>query len=162
MLKGLRSIFPTVAVVTALIVGTLSHEANATLRRTAGSWLFGPEPVWTDGTTNPTWHALSQPMSSAGLLKVRVSTELEETSANCKIRPAIRWSNDGISWDSDVNLVAGYRTTVGSDFGSTYIDLMALGTPKPWVQFGVQAANNSGVRVEICRATLLVEPESAL
>jgi len=39
---------------------------------------------------------------------------------------------------------------------------MALGAPKPWVQFGVQAANTSGARVEICKATLLVEPESAL
>jgi hypothetical protein len=98
-------------------------------------------------------------MSSAGLINVRVSTEMDETSGNCKVRPALRWSNDGINWDAEVNIVAGYRSTVGIDYGSNYIDITALGSPKPWVQFGVQAVNTSGTRVEICGATVLVDPK---
>ena len=143
----------------ALFFFLVCSPAWATLRRTPGSWLFGPRPVWTDGTSGPTWHALSEPMSSAGLINLRVSTELDENSGNCKIRPALRWSNDGVAWDADVAIVTTYRTTVGIDYGSGYVDITALGTPKPWVQFGVEAANNSGTRVEICLAAILVDPK---
>jgi hypothetical protein len=81
-----------------LVMLMVPSSADATLRRTPGSWLFGPKPAWTDGTTTTTtWHALGDPMSSAGLINVRVSTEMDETSGNCKIRPALRWSNDGIT-----------------------------------------------------------------
>ena len=146
-----------VAAIVACLVAPL--DGWATLRRTPGSWLFGPSPVWTDGTTGPTWHALSAPMSSAGMINVRVSTELDETSGNCKIRPALRWSNDAVAWDADVAIVTTYRSTVGVDYGSSYIDITALGTPKPWVQFGVEVANTSGTRVELCAATVLVDPK---
>ena len=144
-----------------LILAALSlpGEAMATLRRTPGSWLFGPRPVWTDGTTSPTWHALSEPLSSAGMINVRVSTELDESSGNCKIRPALRWSNDGVAWDADVAIVTTYRSTVGIDYGSGYVDITALGRPKPWVQFGVEVANTTGTRVELCAATVLVDPK---
>jgi len=147
-------------VLAALVLFLIPGNAGATLRRTPGSWLFGPKPVWTDGTTSNTlFHALGEPMSSAGLINVRISTEMDESSGNCKVRPALKWSNDGITWDADVNIVATYRSTVGIDYGSTYVDITAIGSPKPWVQFGVQAVNTSGTRVEVCLATILVDPK---
>ncbi len=137
----------------------LSFTAEATIRRTPGSWLFGQRTVFSDGSASPIFHPLSEPMSSAGIINVRVSTELAETSGNCKLRPALRWSDDGIGWGAASAIVATYRTTTGIDYGSNYIDITALGTPKPWVQFGLEVANNSGTRVEVCNGALLVDPK---
>jgi hypothetical protein len=98
-------------------------------------------------------------MASAGVINVRVSTGLSQSSGNCKIRPALRWSNDGVSWDNDSVIVTTYRSTEGTDFGNTYLDITALGTPKAWIQFGVEAANTAGTNINLCNATLLVEPK---
>lgn len=115
--------------------------------------------MFSDGSANPIFHPLSEPMSSAGIINVRVSTELAETSGNCKVRPALRWSDDGIGWGSSSTIVATYRTTTGIDYGSSYVDITALGTPKPWVQFGLEVANSSGTRVEVCNTSLMVDPK---
>ncbi|MBM4366266.1 MAG: hypothetical protein FJ102_08615 [Deltaproteobacteria bacterium] len=72
-----------------------SFAAKATLRRTPGSWLSEQRTVFSDGTTSPIFHPLSEPMSSAGVINVRVSTELDGTSGNC----ALRWSSlHGLGW----------------------------------------------------------------
>ncbi len=134
-------------------------DADATIRRTPGSWVFGPTTVFSDGTTNPMFIPLSQGLSSAGMINVRVSTEFAEQSGNCKFRAALRWSDDGITWGSSTNMIAGYTSAPGISYGSTYIDITALGTPKPWVQFGVEVANVSGSRVELCNATLMIDPK---
>ena len=142
-----------------LVFASVHPEAGATIRRTPGSWLFGQRTVFSDGTATPIFHPLSEPMSSAGIINVRVSTELAETSGNCKLRPALRWSDDGIGWGSASAIVATYRTTTGIDYGSAYVDITALGTPKPWVQFGLEVANTTGSRVEVCNGALLVDPK---
>lgn len=145
------------AILLAILVASTS--ALASMRRTPGSWLFGPDTVFSDGTTSPIFVSLGEGLSSAALINVRVSTELTATSGNCKVRPALRWSDDGIAWSSPSAIVATYRSTSGIDYGSTYVDITALGTPKPWVQFGVEAANTSGTRVEVCKASVMVEPK---
>lgn len=156
----LRRVLQLVVAVLVLIA-TSAGPAFATIPRTKGSWLFGPSPVWTDGSTNPSFRPLSDPMQAKGLISVRVSTEMSEDSGNCKIRPALRYSNDGITWDADKEIVAGYRTTEGVDWGTTYIDITTLAgtTPRAWVQFGVQAANEAGTAINVCNATLRVEPK---
>lgn len=152
-----RFVQPLLAVLFALLLSIGS--AYATIPRTKGSWLFGPSPVWSDGTTSPSFRPLSDPIQAKGLLNVRVSTEMSEDSGNCKIRPALRYSNDGINWDASKDIVAGYRTTEGIDWGTTYIDISAGTTPRAWVQFGVEVANESGSAINVCNATLRVEPK---
>jgi hypothetical protein len=147
-----------VRLVVALLV--LTGPASATIRRTPGSWLFGPKTVWTDGTVNPTFHPLGDPMASRGLINARVAIEMsEDTSGLCKIRPALRYGNDGVSWDASGAIDTTYRTSAGITYGTTYVDLTAVATTRPWIQFGVEVANESGSAVNICNATLLVEPK---
>lgn len=142
-----------------LAVLALPSVVEASIRRTPGAWLYGPDTVFSDGTTTPMFVPLSDPLASAGLLNARVSTELVATSGQCKVRPALRWSDDGVVWGPSSSIVAGYRSTIGIDYGSAYLDLTILGTPKPWIQFGVEVANVSGTRVEVCKASVMVEPK---
>lgn len=151
----------SLVVLFVLIIAVLGSTAPAfaTIPRVRGSWLFGPAPVWTDGTTSPAFRPLSEPLESKGLLSVRISTEMSEDSGNCKIRPALRYSNDGVGWDAAKEIVAGYRTTEGIDWGTTYIDITQLAgtTPRAYVQFGVEVANEAGSAINICNATIRVE-----
>lgn len=148
---------------TAIAMLVASFGAFGSIRRTPGSWVFGPDTVFSDGTANPgtpLFIPLSEPMSSAGLLNARVSTELVASSGGCRVRPALRWSDDGIAWSGATAILTGYRTTVGINYGTSYEELTLLGSPKPWVQFGVQVANDVGVsRIEVCKATIMVEPK---
>lgn len=99
-------------------------------------------------------------MSSAGLLNARVSIELGEDSGTCKMRPALRYSDDGVTWGTANYIVsATYRETNGITYGTAYSDLSGQETPKPWIQFGVQVANESAGAIQLCNATLLVEPK---
>jgi len=155
----MKRLLPLIATLAVLAVLFASPNAEGTLRRTPGSWVFGPKVVFSDGTANPMFIPLSDGLSSAGLINVRVSTEFAEQSGNCKFRPALRWSDDGITWGAATNMVATYLTAPGITYGSSYIDITALGTPKPWVQFGVEVANNSGSRVEVCNASIMIDPK---
>lgn len=135
-------------------------EAWATIRRAPGAWLFGPHTVWTDGTTSPTFHPLSDPMATRTVTNARVSFELDQdTSGLCKIRPALRFGNDGVSWDSAAAIDTTYRTAAGVTYGTAYVDLTAVATPRTWIQFGVEVANESGGAVNLCNASLMVEPK---
>jgi hypothetical protein len=117
--------------------------------------------VWTDGTASDMWHELSEAMSSAGLINVRVSTEMEEKVGNIEIRPALRYSDDGFTWNTAKEIVATYRTTNGTDVGTSYVDITGLAgtTPHAFVQFGVVAANTSGSSVNIALAEIRIEPK---
>lgn len=136
-----------------------SQAALATIRRVPGAWLWGPRAVWTDGTATPMFHPMSDAIDTGSVTSARVTLEMDQNTGNCKIRPALRYSSDGINWDSPAYIVVTYRTTAGIDYGSTWLDLTTLATPKNWVQFGVQAANNSGAAIEHCNASLMVQPK---
>ncbi len=136
--------------------------ASATLPRTPGSWVFGPTAVWTDGTTTGIFHPLSAPMPSAGVRLVRVSLEMSQDSGNCKMRPAFRYSNDGIAWDTHKDFGFGYRTSPGIDWGDTYVDISQFVgfPPRAYVQFGVEVANEGGSAINICNAMLRIDPDN--
>jgi hypothetical protein len=137
-----------------------SAMAATLLRRTPGSRLAGPVAVWTDGTTTPVFHPMTEPIATAGLVSVRVSFQLSEIAGPCRIRPALRFSNDAVTWAGDVALDATNLPYTGINqvvYGTGYIDTMSLATPGAWVQFGVQAANASAGAVGLCNATLRIE-----
>ena len=147
-------------VVAILLLLVVVQPSHADLRRLPRSWLFGPTAVWTNGTSTPMFFPLSDVMESAGLTDIRVSTEMRQDSGNCEIRPALRYSDDGITWDASDDLGIAYLTSVGIDPGTTYTDITALGsTVRSYLQFGVQVANDSGALIEVCNATLRVEPK---
>lgn len=135
--------------------------AEMTLRRVPGSWVYGPKAVWTDGTTSAFFVPLSEPVESAGIINVRVSTDMESNSGDCQLRPALRYSPDGVSWGTPKEIVGTWRTSNGPDYGQGYVDITALaGTPaKTFVQFGVQARNGTAGAIQLCLASIRVEPK---
>ncbi len=148
-----------------VLIGVPAAEAATTLlRRTPGSILLGPTAQWTDGTTTAIFHPMGDPMALADATKVRVAYHLSEINGPARIRPALRFSNDGVSWDAaqpidSVNLTWVTNETI--TFGSAYVDLTTLATPKSWVQFGVQAANSPGGSAGYGNATLRIEIKRA-
>ena len=89
----------------ALAVPTM---ASATLRPIANTWLYGPTAVWTNGTTSALFHPLSEPMGSAGLVEIRVTYELSEDSGDCELRPALRYSDEGVTWNAPKEVPVSY------------------------------------------------------
>lgn len=73
----------------------------------------------------------------------------------------MRLSNDGVTWNTDVAIDTTNLNYVATDtpvYGTAYVDILALTTPGAWVQFGVQAANQTaGTGTGLCNATLRIE-----
>jgi hypothetical protein len=155
----LRTSFPVLAL---LLVFAFFGEANATdvtLRRTPGSMLFGPAPAWATNTTE-VFFPLSDPMPSAGMISVRVTTAVTQRTGFCQIKSALRYSSDGVGWATAVAIVDTPVDPQNSPlFDDDYVDITALGSPRPWIQFGVLVSNSEGTGISLCNATLLVEPK---
>ena len=106
---------------------------------------------------------MSRSLDARGLIAVRVSYELTADSGDCEIRPALRYSNDGVAWDTPKEIVATYQNGTGPTWGTTYIDITALGTsPRAYVQFGVEARNGTAGAIQLCAATIRIEPREKL
>lgn len=135
-----------------------------TLQRVPGSWVYGPKAVWSNGTISPIFVPLSEAVESAGLISARVSTDLDANSGDCQIRPALRYSSDGITWGTAKEILTPWVSTNGPSYGDSYVDLTTLaGTPaKTYVQFGVQVRNGSAGAIQICLASMRVEPKERL
>lgn len=144
-------------------VGSTAEAANVVLRRMAGAFFWGPRAVWTDGTTTPIFHPMGEVTAANALTHVRVSFQLSEPSgATCRIRPAVRFSSDGVTWEASQPLDAtnlGYVTTETPVFGTAYVDInnVPSAPPRSWVQFGMQAANANTGASSTCNATLRLE-----
>ena len=155
----LRRLLLVGALVGAAAIGPHSAHAGAVLARSPGSRMLGPTPVWTvKDVTTVVFHPMGAPMPSAGLVNVRVALQISEISGTCRARPALRFSNDGLNWNSDVAIDTTWVTTDTPVYGTSYVDILALATPGAWVQFGVQAANASiSTGTGLCNATLRIE-----
>lgn len=141
-----------------MLVATYASTAAATIRKVPGAWLWGPRSVWTDGSASPMFHPFSDAIDTGSVTFARVTIEMDQDTGNCKIRPALRYSSDGINWDAPAAISATYRTSIGIDYGTVWVDLTGLATAKNWVQFGVEAANDSGSSLNLCNASLMVQP----
>ena len=129
------------------------------LRRLSRTWLFGPQAVWTDGTTTAIFHPMSEPMESAGLLNVRAAVELRQDSGDCEIQAAAQYSDDGVSWTDAVKLIGALQNGNGTTYPSTYTDITAAVTVRSYVRFGVNVKNGQAGAIQLCNATIRVEPK---
>ncbi len=157
----IRYLFLALIAICAGFVVQLGSASANTPRQVPGSYLFGPEVIFTDGSTSDVFMPLSQPMPSAGLVNIRIYLEVTEATGgtNLRTRPALRYSGDGVGWDPAVAINTNYIQGSATQPGSTFVDISALGTPKPWIQFGVQVHNFNANPYEIAHAVLLVEPK---
>jgi len=97
----------------------------------------GPQIVYSDGG-GTVYHAMTAPLDASRFTKIRIAVELRNKTANLSIARAIRWSNDGISWDAWGNYGAPV-TTEGVDVVTTWTDASTLGTNRLYMQIGVKA-----------------------
>lgn len=121
---------------------------------------YGPTVVWSSQQTN-VWlfHPLSGALPSGGVKKVRVSFEMAQNTGLCKIRPALRMSNDGATWDTPQAIGAATRNSDGITYGAAFEDMSTYTEAKSFVQYGIEVENDSGSVVESCKATLKVDIE---
>ncbi len=96
-------------------------------------------------------------MDSGGIDKVRVSFEMRQTSGAAEIRPALRMSNDALTWDNPVSIGITTRSTDGVTNGADFVDVSATTKAKALVQFGVECKNTTGTTCELCSAALKVD-----
>ena len=146
----------------AMGMATDAYATDPLLRRTPGSWLYGPESVWTDGNAGGgfLFHPLSEAIGTAGLHYVRVAYQLSQDSGNCQVRPAVRFSDDGVNWDAAKELYSTWQNGNDVTYDPSFVDILNLaGTDaKAWVQFGVQTDNDVGISTtQFCKATIRVE-----
>ena len=146
------------------LLWVLVQSAFATdplLRRTPGSWLYGPTPVWTDGNAGTPYmfHPMSETIAQGTTHLVRVSYQVSENTGNCQIRPAIRFSDDGVNWETPKELYTAWQSGNNVTYTQDFVDINSLTStsPRAWMQFGVQTDNTSGASVNFCKATLRIE-----
>lgn len=137
-------------------------QAGPVLRPAAGARFFGPLSVWTAGSTStPIFHPLSPPLPSAGVVSGRFAVQMTQDSGDCKLRAAVRFSNDGVTWDAAKEVSVTYVTDDTVQYNTAYVDLLALaGTPaRSWLQYGVEVVNRTGATVALCNGALRVDEQ---
>ncbi len=122
-----------------------------------GSTTYGPLPVWSAKST-ATWlfHPASAPESSTGIKFARPALEVAQSSGAIKVRPAVRYSNDMVTWDSASAIDAANMTQTnnGLKYGSfTDIETGA----KLYLQWGVEVCNDSGTATEMALISLRID-----
>ena len=119
-----------------------------------GSHTFGPIPVWSN-KTSATWlfHPLTGPLDSSKISSVRASFEMAQSTGLCTIRPAIRMSNDGQTWDTPVAIGAQTQSADGTNYGTSFTDVSSTTQAKQLAQLGIECQNVSGTATEMCMAS---------
>lgn len=147
----------------ALLFTCTAVSAEELLRRSPGSWLYGPVALWTVGSTSTvTFFPLSEPMRSSDVNAARFAWQMTQDSGDCKLRGAVRFSNDGVNWEAAKSVDAQYSDANDEVVWKTaFIDLTSVtdAPPRTFIQFGLQTVNRSGSAIALCNGTLRVEPK---
>ncbi len=157
----IHCLFPALMAECVGFVVQLGSGSANTPRQVPGSYLLGPEVIFTDGSMSDVFMPPSQPMPSAGLVNTWVHLEATEATGGTNLRthPPLGNSGDGVGWDTAVAINTSYVQGSATQPGSTFVEISALGTPKPWIQFGVRVHHYNADPHEIAHAVLLVEPK---
>jgi hypothetical protein len=146
------------------VLDLLSRPAYATIPKVSKSFYYGPQVVWSTGsTTTPgLFQPLSDPMESRGFIDARVALEMSQEYNSCAVTSGVRFGNDGLTWNAAKQINAAAVTAVDTpQYDTGYTDLTALTgiTVGAYIQFGVFVCNETGSTISICNATLRVEPK---
>jgi hypothetical protein len=147
-----------VLVAVALGAMTASSDAFGTIPRVGSSLLIGPKAVWTNGTTTPMFHPLSDPIAAGQFPAFRLALEMDQDTGDCELDTVARYSNNGVDWDAPQAVGGGWLTSSGIQYDTAFVDQATLTNPRAYIQFGVEARNGSGANpIQMCNATLRVE-----
>lgn len=110
--------------------------------------------VWTVNDSTYDFFATTEPRESSGVTKALHSMRMENTTGNIEARAAIRYSDDGITWDAPANVGSDTRSTAGDTTGTTWIDLSTIAgvTRRRYFQLGFNVKRlNSATYTVMCR-----------
>lgn len=118
----------------------------------------GPIVAWTVGSSDGDF-PITSPMEGASVKNARFALEMRNRTANATAKPIVRFSNDGVTWDSWAVWPAAYNgvSSNGITPYDTWVDLTAVATHKTFVQFGVKLVNSSGSANELSMIALRIE-----
>lgn len=101
-------------------------------------WTVIASTLGSDSTT--LFLPASAPLAVSDLDQVAITQEVVSRTANLEVRPAIRFSQDGLSWADERGLGAWASAT-----GTTHAPPTSVpATRGAWAQIGLQARNTSG------------------
>lgn len=159
MYRKASGAFSLVAAVSALLL-SVSSTASATIPRVGSSMLVGPKAVWTNGTTTPLFHPLTNPIPAGQFPAFRLALELDQDTGDCELDTVVRYSNNGVDWDAPQAVGGGWLTSPGIQYDSVFVAQSTLTNPRAYIQFGVEARNGSSSNpIQNCNATLRIELE---
>ena len=124
---------------------------------------FGPQTVWTQGSTSTAMFIpLGGPVNSNELHSVRASFEFRDSSGDMKVRPAIQYADDpNGTWDTAEPFGPAYSSTEGDTYGTSFVDVTALGTRKLFARLGAVCLNVSATQVELAKVSLRIDIEGS-
>lgn len=123
---------------------------------------YSPIIVWTrKNDTDWVFHPVGVPVDANGFQLVRPSIELSQSSGALIVRPAVRTSNDGSSWDTPVAIGSQTRSSNGITYGSAFEDMTSTTNAKQLVQPGIESKNTTGTSLEMGLATLKLDHRRA-
>lgn len=107
--------------------------------------LFYQATVCSGGTSTPRFNPITDRLLTSKISEARPRFYVESTSgANVSIVVAIRYSDDGVTWDAASTVGA----TETSPSGWIYRPFAAVGDTKRYMQFGASVATTTGSRTE--------------
>lgn len=111
---------------------------------------YGPIPVWTRRSDSDwVFSPISEPLNSTDIKRVRASWALDASTGNIEVRPAMRISNDGRTWDAPVPIGSPTpRSQDGTTWATGFDNIATTTESKALVQWGIQAKNTSGTSTQ--------------
>ena len=123
---------------------------------------YGPQIVFTDGTTTPFRHYITPAMDTSQIKSVRASHKIccATHQTGLKTQPFYEISDDAITWTQSGSYVLGsIETGDGEQDGSSFTDISSDIWAKRFVRFGVAAYNDTAASTAKELATALLRLE---
>lgn len=89
--------------------------------------------AWTNGTTTGIFIPFTEAIEVSSVEAYRIEMELRNKSGDIEVKRAYQYSNDGLTWESEVG-VGSWNSTEGFDYPSDYTD---TDKTKRFIRFGV-------------------------
>ena len=110
--------------------------------------------AWTAGSTSTeVFVPLSRPMLVGSWSEFKISAELRDDTGDIKVKPAVQYSNDGVTWSSATG-IGSWLTTTGFHYAS---GLTATDESKTMFRLGMLAVNETGSTLEQMRVYTTID-----
>lgn len=98
--------------------------------------------LFSDGTSTPIFVPVTSPLTVADIDQVGISFDLQSCSAQLVVGAALRYSDDGITWDALGSVVAVGATT--TTLGMNYRGFATVDATRRFFQVGFKCHSATG------------------